>query len=602
MSDSTPPKPKPGSLRDRIAAFEQKPASSTAPPAPRPKPGGLSQWKPRVPSPPDSPQQNNNRHDNSMSATDAKESITKGGSLKERMAALQGLGAFGGGPATSPPPKPSEKPKWKPPPQVAVAPPVTGDDGEDASASGAADTGSKPAIAPLKTPNEEIIAVLSKSPPPVDEETSATVSDAPGGGEEEADPEEEERQRRAAIAARMARLGGTRVGMGPPIFGAKPEVKPKPAALAAEKAKEELPIADIPVEEPVLKTERDAEHGQVEAEPAENALPTSSPTTVVSPQPQSASPGTYPLRLLALAQVQILISSSVEYQQASPSTSPNIPPRANPLLQGPRRAAPPRKKVVPKPTLPTETEAAPESLGEDTPGVTSEGLPLPVPVPSNVETEVAAADPIADAFLSEPASGRPTEEPFGGSAPIVHAPEEKTEPSPPPTRLPSDSSDPTNLRPESPKESRVYSRTEHDFLRPDDPIELDVPSGPQVPRDESELEEATAQEPSKDGVSMTGEEEEDETTGGQDIAERVSKTGFNPSDGQPVTSPSLDETTTIHVERKSSVDTLPAGIGGSPLESQPLQPGAPLVSYSVSSQGGSANAVNDEDGGDNGKY
>jgi len=207
-----------------------------------------------------------------MSATDAKESITKGGSLKERMAALQGLGAFGGGPAASPPPKPSEKPKWKPPPQVAVAPPVTGDDGDDASASGVPDTGSKPAVSPLKTHNEEIIAVISKSPPPVDEEASVTVSDVPGGGEEEADPEEEQRQRRAAIAARMARLGGTRVGMGPPIFGVKPEVKPKPVALAAEKVKEELPIADIPVEEPVLKTERDAEHGQVEAEPADNGV------------------------------------------------------------------------------------------------------------------------------------------------------------------------------------------------------------------------------------------------------------------------------------------------------------------------------------------
>ena len=271
MSDSTPPKPKPGSLRDRIAAFEQKPASSPAPPAPRPKPGGLSQWKPRTSSPPESPQPSN-RHDNSMSATDAKESITKGGSLKERMAALQGLGAFGGGPATSPPPKPSEKPKWKPPPQVAVVPPVTGDDEEDASASEVADTGSKPMVSPLKTPSEEILAALSRSPPPANEEPPVTVSDVPGAEEEEPDPEEEERQRRAAIAARMARLGGARVGMGPPIFGRKPEVKPKPVALAADKAKEELPIADNPVEEPVLKTDRDAEHGDVEAESAENGM------------------------------------------------------------------------------------------------------------------------------------------------------------------------------------------------------------------------------------------------------------------------------------------------------------------------------------------
>lgn len=205
-----------------------------------------------------------------MSATDAKESITKGGSLKERMAALQGLGAFGGGPAAAPPPKPSEKPKWKPPPQVTIVPPVTGDDEEDAGVSEVADADHKPAVSPLKSPSEEIMAVLSRSPPSVGEESPVAVSDVPGTGEEEADPEEEERQRRAAIAARMARLGGARVGMAPPIFGRKPEVKPKPVALAAEKAKEELPIADIPVEEPVLKTESDAEHGQVEAETAEN--------------------------------------------------------------------------------------------------------------------------------------------------------------------------------------------------------------------------------------------------------------------------------------------------------------------------------------------
>ncbi|KAH9035608.1 hypothetical protein EDB84DRAFT_1485222 [Lactarius hengduanensis] len=573
MSDSTPPKPKPGSLRDRIAAFEQKPASSPAPPAPRPKPGGLSQWKPRAPSPPHSPQPVN-RNDHSMSATDAKESITKGGSLKERMAALQGLGAFGGGPATSPPSKPSEKPKWKPPPQVTMAPPVTGDDGEDVSTSEVADTSSIPAVSPLKTPDEEIMAVLSKSPPPVSEEASVIVSDVPGEREEEADPEEEERQRRATIAARMARLGGTRVGMGPPIFGPKPEVKPKPVALAAEKAKEELPIADIPVGEPVLKTESDADHGQVETETADNAA--SSPTFVVSPQLQSASP---------------------EYisQQASPATSPNIPPRAMPLLQGPRRAAPPRKKVTPKSTLSTETEVAPESLG-DTSGVTSEGLPLPIPVLSHVETEVVAADPITDTSSSEPASGRPTEEPLDGSAPIIHIPEEeKSEPSPP-TQLPSD---PSDLRPGSPEESQVDSRTVHDFPLQDVPIELDVPSELQVPREESELEEATAYEPNKDGVAVTEEEEEDETTRGQHIAERVSKTGeFNPSGGQYDTSP-LDEPTTLHAERKLSVDTIPTGTGDSTHENQSPQLGASLASYSVSSQGGSANAVNDEDGGDN---
>lgn len=269
-----------------------------------------------------------------------------------------------------------------------------------------------------------------------------------------------------------------------------------------------------------------------------------------------------------------------------------------PLLQGPRRAAPPRKKVTPKPTLLAETEVAPESLGEDTPGVTSEVLPLPIPIPSHVETSVVAADPIADPSLSEPASGRATEESFG--EPIVFAPEEISAPSPPPVQLPSDASDP---RTESPGVSQVDSSTKHDSLGPDDPVELDDSSELRVPPEESEFEEATAHVPSEGGVSVTEEEEEDETTRRQRIAERVSETGeYNSFGRQPTTSPPLDETTTLHVERKLSVDTLPEGTGDSTLESQPLQLGAPLVSHSVYQQGGSANAVNDEDGGDNGKY
>ncbi|KAF9240233.1 hypothetical protein BU15DRAFT_22982, partial [Melanogaster broomeanus] len=134
MSDqSSPPKPKPGSLRDRIAAFENKGASSAAPgpaapPVVRPKPGGLP-WKPKVPSPPSSPDhaQTGERKiapAGGMSASDAMESIGRGGTLKERMAALQGRGAFGGAPPPMPP-KPVEKPKWKPPP--VVSPPADGD-------------------------------------------------------------------------------------------------------------------------------------------------------------------------------------------------------------------------------------------------------------------------------------------------------------------------------------------------------------------------------------------------------------------------------------------------------------------------------------------
>lgn len=263
MSDtSPPPKPKPGSLRDRIAAFEQKPTTSASGPpiAPRPKPGNLSHWKPRPPSPHDAqPATATNRNDSSMSANDAKESITKGGSLKERMAALQGLGAFSGGPPAAPPPRPAEKPKWKPPPQVAVAPPLTGD--EDEGDSAAAD---KPPVSPLKVPSDDILAALSKAQPPpaqepVQEGASEIEGEAPAGEEDAPDPEEEERQRRAAIAARMARLGGARVGMAPPIFGRKPEVKPKPAT-------------DVRVAEPQPRSEGDVEQAQAETGVAANGV------------------------------------------------------------------------------------------------------------------------------------------------------------------------------------------------------------------------------------------------------------------------------------------------------------------------------------------
>jgi hypothetical protein len=160
-----------------------------------------------------------------MSASDAMESIGKGGSLKERMAALQGKGAFGGGTGTPPPilPKPADKPRWKPPP-------------------------------PLSPPADEVVSqdgVIDPqgSSPPATGDPDHT--DLEGGHEAqqdaaeiEQDPEEEERQRRAAIAARMARLGGARVGMGPPLFAAKPAPK-KPATPPPQpKQDEEVALPD----------------------------------------------------------------------------------------------------------------------------------------------------------------------------------------------------------------------------------------------------------------------------------------------------------------------------------------------------------------------
>ena len=212
MADESPPPKKIGSLRDRIAAFEKQSSSTTPsnPPPTRPKPGNVS-WKPKQPSPPPSPANKDKEHvtsaKSSMSATDAKESIIgQGISLKERMAALQGKGGFG---PASPPPKPTtEKPKWKPPPKPVLSPSPTEE---------------KPPI--------DLEAVIRS--PPVDTEPTEAPAEKPtesterddGGDEVKDDPEEGERQRRAAIAARMQRLGGARIGMAPPIVAPKPQIR-----------------------------------------------------------------------------------------------------------------------------------------------------------------------------------------------------------------------------------------------------------------------------------------------------------------------------------------------------------------------------------------
>ena len=208
MSESPPPPKKPGSLRDRIAAFESKQTAPAPAPTPglRPKPGNVS-WKPRPPSPSSSSPASTDQipKGGGLSASDAKESISKAGSLKDRMAALKGKGAFGPpAVASAPIPKPaSEKPKWKPPPKPAR---LSLDGDGLASAQTSPPTDRK---FPTRRPSEDQQPSSPPKSPP-----AAELTCAPG---DELDHEEEERQRRAAIAARMARLGGARLGMVPPM-------------------------------------------------------------------------------------------------------------------------------------------------------------------------------------------------------------------------------------------------------------------------------------------------------------------------------------------------------------------------------------------------
>ncbi|KAG8678953.1 hypothetical protein FRC08_017347 [Ceratobasidium sp. 394] len=167
--DGEPPR-KVGSLRDRIAQFEQKPAvppptgpkptpkqwawktKQQDPPAPAPTASATRVERSRSRSPP--PQHN------AFSASDAREAISGGGfgSLKERMAALQGK-AVAGQPA--PPPKP-----------------------------------------------KKLVLERAASPPPADDDHPTEEGPAPESKstEEAGDDDEEERARRARIAERMAKV------------------------------------------------------------------------------------------------------------------------------------------------------------------------------------------------------------------------------------------------------------------------------------------------------------------------------------------------------------------------------------------------------------
>jgi len=241
MSDqsSVTQKPKPGSLKDRIAAFEKSAtagATSVSAPPPRPKPAAFATWKPRQTSPPPSPPASQTEHvqGSTMSASDARESITKGGSLKERMAALQNKGAFGAPPPVGPKPV-VERPKWKPPPAMQY-------DGADSRSEGISAI-EKSMSAPLAVGNGQSTGdSVQGERDPTHGPTAETSNEEIGQ-----DPEEDERQRRAAIAARMARLGGARVGMAPPIIGKKPLVRRPTQEEEQRKTVEDTKPAEIPL-------------------------------------------------------------------------------------------------------------------------------------------------------------------------------------------------------------------------------------------------------------------------------------------------------------------------------------------------------------------
>ena len=236
-------KPKPMSIKERMAAFQQaaqKPV--TPPPRPATKPTNWA-WKQKQAETPASsgsveaqaPQiptreipQVDERADRKtgMSASDAQQSI-KGQSLKERMAALQK--GFAAAPESAPRPPVSEKPRvWKRP----VVPASTDEEGNEVGVTPFLPISLQPARSPSCEPENPVEGDPSSQP----EGEEIEPTGVPEGEEEEVDEEEKERQRRATIAARMAKLGGARVGMGPPVFGRPPAVRSPSAGDAIEGA------------------------------------------------------------------------------------------------------------------------------------------------------------------------------------------------------------------------------------------------------------------------------------------------------------------------------------------------------------------------------
>ncbi|CAA7262841.1 unnamed protein product [Cyclocybe aegerita] len=362
MSDqSSPPPKKVGSLRDRIAAFEKSASSAPPPgpaPAPRPKPAGFASWKPKPPSPPSSPSATATENvgaskSTAMSASDAKESITKAGSLKERMAALQGKGAFGAPPPIAPKPA-VERPKWKPPPVVHA--PADEDDqaGEGSTAAIAA------AVERTLSPPTSIKSHESVEPRIEGEDAASHAPPAGGDGEHEgeaaADPEEEERQRRAAIAARIARLGGARVGMAPPVFGRPPPVR-RPTHEEAHAAEVPKPVEEQP------KVETAGPELVKPAEPA--ASPPTAENTPVTPlsEPLPAAEAEA-LRSLETAPVRKDSEGTSVPSFESVETPPAKGLASMPIPAVPRRTGPPRKKPVKPAAPPPEVPA--EVAGENT--------------------------------------------------------------------------------------------------------------------------------------------------------------------------------------------------------------------------------------------
>ncbi|CAD6888326.1 unnamed protein product [Tilletia laevis] len=364
-----------------------------------------------------------------LSAADAKSSITM--SLKERMAALQrgalspesasddptsaptagsqSLGASGGA-AHPRPPIPGKlslekrsiamlDPGLGPtPPSAALSAispttePISADSAADsgkADAAGATDQASVAGQAPAKQqegPAEPVGAL----------ETTAGGDDGDAAAEPAAStPEEEEAQRRAAIAQRMARLGGRKVGapgmgmFGQPMpAGGVPPVSPsdsKPSAASADNAV--------------------TEDAGLIASDGGTAVEAGAKTSEGTAQDESALAKALNNERSA---VEAKADIPAKDETAKSPTSDQVE-GAQTLLAVPRRAGPPRRKKGPAPTPPTAAAVAAPSVDnvseEEAPPsrkTTAENDESPTPaLPEESQVDRPVATPLEE-NLTEP--------------------------------------------------------------------------------------------------------------------------------------------------------------------------------------------------------
>ena len=379
------------------------------------------------------------RNQGGMSATDAKESIGKGGSLKERMAALQGKGAFGGGSSPSPPtvgPKPAKRHP------LVVSPPVEeAEDKEKGLVELKLDEKQENEQRTEKEANLGTVTDGGAMP----EETKAEPAD------EVPDREAKERERRATIAARMARLGGARVGMSPPLFGKKPVAQERAKAVLAQEEGPKETIPAVAVETGVQPISQDS------LTPSE--VPASLAERTVSPEGKEISPivtGTSFVPFLAIAfynEVYLVDKDAsskddigdLPQSPLSPSTSPSesrpnldssrsqsslasalSPPTSMPIPAAPRRAGPPRKRSA------RNIKAEAKKHDQTYPEVLS--------IPSGTPADLVVSSQIDDAASTIAEEAHAQKEP--GSAPEEAIGAQDSQPAP---KLATISKDPENL-------------------------------------------------------------------------------------------------------------------------------------------------------------